>query len=49
MAEKAGHSWFDSLDIGKLELGSAKHKLVNNGVYVSKYKITVPKELDEYE
>lgn len=49
MAEKAGHYWFDSLDISKMHLGTAKHKLVENGVYVSKYKITVPKELYDYE
>ena len=49
MAEKAGHEWFNSLDVGKIELGTAKHKLVDNGVYVAKYKITVPKELHEYE
>jgi hypothetical protein len=49
MAEKAGHYWFHSLDTGKLDLGSAKHKLVENGVYVSKYKITVLKELYDYE
>ena len=49
MAEKAGHYWFDALNIDKIKLGSAKHKLVDNGVYVSKYKITVPKELYDYE
>ena len=49
MAEKAGHYWFDSLNVDKIVLGSAKHKLVDNGVYVSKYKITVPKELYDYE
>ena len=49
MAEKAGHYWFDSLDISKMHLGTAKHKLVENGVYVSRYKITVPKELYDYE
>ena len=49
MAEKAGHYWFDSLNADKIALGSAKHKLVDNGVYVSKYKITVPKELYDYE
>lgn len=49
MAEKAGHDWFFSLDIGKIELGSAKHMLVEGGVYVPKYKITVPKELHDYE
>jgi hypothetical protein len=49
MAEKAGHYWFNLFDTGKIDLGSAKHKLVENGVYVSKYKITVPKELYDYE
>lgn len=49
MAEKAGHYWFNSLDLDKLDLGSGKHKLVENGVYVSKYKITVPKDLYDYE
>lgn len=49
MAEKAGHYWFQSLDTDKLDLGSAKHQLVEHGVYVSKYKITVPKELYGYE
>ncbi len=49
MAEKAGHHWFSLLKTNKIELGSAKHKLVENGTYVPKYKITVPKELYEYE
>lgn len=49
MAEKAGHHWFNSLDTNKVNLGSAKYKLVENGVYVPKYKITVPKELHNYE
>jgi hypothetical protein len=49
MAEKAHHYWFDLLDINKVDLGTAKHQLVKNGVYVSKYKITVPKELYDYE
>ena len=49
MAEKAGHNWFRSLDTDRIELGTSKHKLAENGVYISKYKITVPKELHEYE
>jgi len=49
MAEKAGHYWFNSLDISKINLGTGKQKLVENGVYLSKYKITIPKELFEYE
>lgn len=49
MAEKAGHYWYDMLDTSKTTLGTSKLQLVKNGVYVSKYKITIPKELSEYE
>lgn len=49
MAEKAGHEWFLMLNTDKIELGSAKHQLVKGGIYVPKYKITVPKELYDYE
>lgn len=49
MAEKAGHYWFDMLDVDKIDLTSSKMKLVDNGVYISKYRITVPKELNDYE
>ncbi|MDR1221666.1 MAG: type IV toxin-antitoxin system AbiEi family antitoxin [Tannerella sp.] len=49
MAEKAGHYWFNLLDTGKVDTGAAKHQLAKNGVYVPKYKITVPKELYGYE
>ena len=49
MAEKAGHYWFDLLDVDKVDIGTAKHQLTKNGVYIPKYKITVPKELYDYE
>lgn len=49
MAEKAGHYWFGQLDLRKIELGTSKLQLVKDGVYVSKYRITVPKELNDYE
>ena len=49
MAEKANHYWFDLLDVNKINTGNAKHQLVENGVYIPKYKITIPKELYEYE
>ena len=49
MAEKAGHYWFDILNIDKINLGTSKQQLVENGVYIKKYRITVPKELNEYE
>jgi hypothetical protein len=49
MAEKARHYWFDMLDVSKVGIGTAKQQLTKNGVYVPKYKITVPKELYDYE
>jgi len=47
MAEKAEHAWFDYIKIDELDLGSGKRSIVKNGVYVPKYKITVPKEIEE--
>ncbi|MCD8251500.1 MAG: type IV toxin-antitoxin system AbiEi family antitoxin [Phocaeicola dorei] len=49
MAQKAGHYWFQALDKSKIELGTAKRKLTANGIYIPEYKITIPKELYEYE
>ncbi len=49
MAEKAGHYWFDMLNTETLGLTGSKLQLVENGTYISKYKITVPKELKDYE
>ena len=45
MAEKAGHDWFSYIDTKKISLGTGKRGLVKNGVFISKYEITVPKEL----
>jgi len=49
MAQKAGHDWFDRLDRSKIELGTGKQKLADNGVYLPEYLITIPKELYGYE
>lgn len=49
MAEKAGHTWFSKLDKSKIQLGSGKRQLVEKGVYIPEYMITIPKELYEYE
>lgn len=46
LAEKAGHQWFGFLECKKLDLGSGKRAIVPDGHYVSKYQITVPKELE---
>lgn len=46
LAEKAGHDWFQSLDIKKIDLGHGKRSLVKQGIYIPKYQITVPGELE---
>ena len=48
LAEKTGHDWLHSLNLKKVDLGKGKRSLVKNGVYVDKYQITVPKELEEH-
>lgn len=45
LAERANHSWVKHLDIDRINLGSGKRSIVKNGVYNSKYKITLPLEL----
>ena len=49
MAEKAGHYWFEELNKEKIELGTSKIQMVHNGMYISRYRITVPKALNDYE
>lgn len=46
MADKAGHDWFNYLKIEKIDLGTGKRSIVPNGVYISKYQMTIPKELE---
>lgn len=47
MAEKCEHDWLEYLDLTKVGLGSGKRSLLENGVYISKYQITVPRELEK--
>ncbi|MFV9552262.1 type IV toxin-antitoxin system AbiEi family antitoxin domain-containing protein [Algibacter sp. PT7-4] len=49
MAEKSQHDWFKYIDVEKIDMGKGKRSLVKDGVYIAKYKITVPKALAEYE
>ena len=49
LAEKFNHQWLGFLDLTKITLGSGKRSLVKNGVYIDKYKITVPKEFEKNE
>lgn len=46
LAEKANHQWLTFLDLEKINLGEGKRSIVKDGAYVSKYQITVPKELE---
>lgn len=46
LADKADHEWFHYLKLDKIDLGSGKRSIVTNGVYVPKYQITVPKEME---
>ena len=45
MAEKLNHSWYKHLNLSKVNLGKGKRSIVKDGVYISKYQITVPKKL----
>ena len=42
MAEQANHSWFQRLNLSKVDLGKGKRVVVPGGKFDSKYKITVP-------
>ena len=49
LAQKAKHRWFDFINTDKIDLGKGKRSLVSDGVYIPEYKITVPKELANYD
>ncbi len=49
MAEKSAHNWHHDIDLSKIDLGIGKRSIVKNGVYNSKYKITIPRDLANYE
>jgi len=45
MADKAGHQWLSYVDQDKLDLGKGDRMIVSGGTYVSRFHISVPKEL----
>ncbi len=45
MASKARHQWLDFVDQSRIDLGTGDRVIVKGGVYISKYKISIPKEL----
>lgn len=47
LAEIYNHSWFQELNLTKVNLGSGKREIVKNGKLDKKYKITVPKDHEE--
>jgi len=47
MADKAQHHWLTFIDQAKISLGEGDRSVVKAGIYVSKYRISVPKELVE--
>lgn len=49
MAEKSDHQWFKHLDMSMIDLGKGDRLITENGRYIGKYGITIPKELAEYE
>lgn len=49
LAEKAGHQWFSKINLNTVDLGSGKRSIIKNGIYISKYEITVSKELESNE
>ena len=49
MVEKARLPVLKKLKLNSISLGSGDRSIVKNGVYNSKYKISIPKELIDYE
>jgi hypothetical protein len=45
MATKANHRWLNFVDLKKIDLGSGDRSIAKNGVYDSRFHISVPKEL----
>lgn len=45
-ADRHEHQWFDRLDLGSVDLGRGKRMLVRGGKLDSKYRITMPEDID---
>ena len=46
LAEKHSHAWVNKVNLEKVDFGTGKRALTNNGHYDNKYKIVVPKTKD---
>ena len=49
MAEKAGHDWFNYLELPGIDLGSGKRSISKGGILNAKYSIVIPRKLESYE
>lgn len=49
MAEKADHPWYKALELDRVSMGTSRLMASPTGKYISKYNMTIPKELAEYE
>lgn len=49
MSEKANHPWFKALSPEDVCIGASRYMATPTGKYISKYNMTIPKELAEYE
>ena len=47
MAEKANHQWLKFIKTEDINLGKGNRMLSKNGVYVSRYLLSIPKELSQ--
>jgi len=47
LADKFRHPWLEFIDLSNVDIGSGTRSLIKNGVYIDKYKITVPKEFEK--
>lgn len=45
MASKTNHQWLEFVEQSRIDLGTGDRVIVKGGVYVSNFKISVPKEL----
>lgn len=49
LAEKSNHTWVKYLNLEHIDLGKGNRSLVKNGVFIKKYKISIPRELESNE
>ncbi len=47
LAERQDHAWFKALDLKRVSLGSGKRVLEPGGKYDAKYRITLPRDIDD--